>query len=160
MRVLLAAFGALALAACETTKTQGGEAGPVSITLERTACFGACPIYSVSIDGAGAVTYTGQRFVSVIGERRGQASRADVEALLQAFDAAQFQSLQSEYRAHITDQPSQIITLTRNGATKRVLDYAGTAAGMPEAVRRLEQEIDRVANTAQWVGRGEAEGDK
>ncbi|HVV31661.1 MAG TPA: DUF6438 domain-containing protein [Vitreimonas sp.] len=153
MRLFLAAFGALALAACETTVAQPADPSPVSITLERTACFGACPVYTVSIDGDGAVSYTGRRFVGVTGEQHGQVSRADVQTLLQAFDAAQFETLQDEYRAHITDQPSRIITLTRNGHTKRVVDYAGTRAGMPEAVRALEDEIDRVANTAQWVHR-------
>lgn len=151
MKLFLAALGALALAACETTGAQTVDSGPVMITLERTACFGACPIYSVSIDGDGAVAYTGRRFVRVIGEQHGQASRAEVQALLQAFDAVQFESLNNEYRAHVTDLPSQIVTLTRNGRTKRVLDYAGTSAGMPAAVRELELQIDRVANTAQWV---------
>ncbi len=48
-----------------------------------------------------------------------------------------------------------IVTLTRNGHTKRVVDYAGTSVGMPEAVHDIEQQIDRVANTAQWVRGGE-----
>lgn len=153
MRLFLAALGALALSGCETTAAQPADSGPVMITLERTACFGACPVYTVSIDGDGAVIYTGRRFVGVTGERHGQASRADVQALLQAFDAARFESLNDAYRAHVTDLPSQIITLTRNGHTKRVLDYAGPSAGMPAAVRELELQIDRVANTAQWVRR-------
>lgn len=155
----LVALAAVLLAACETSPSSA-DTGPVTITLQRTACFGMCPIYTVSIDGDGQVTYTGQRFVRVTGEQHGQASREDVQALLRAFDAVQFESLQNEYRAHVTDLPSQIITLTRNGHTKRVVDYAGVDAGMPVAVRDLEQQIDRVANTAQWVGRPEGEPEK
>jgi len=113
-----------------------------------------CPSYTVSIDGAGNVTYNGLRFVGTTGEQHEKASREDVQALLSAFDAVHFESLQDAYRAHVTDLPSTIVTLTRNGHTKRVVDYAGTSVGMPEAVREIEQQIDRVANTAQWVRGG------
>ncbi|MFT3729566.1 MAG: DUF6438 domain-containing protein [Terricaulis sp.] len=152
---VLAAAGALALAACETTSAPAQESGPVSISLERTVCFGRCPSYSVTIDGAGYVTYNGARFVGTSGERHGKASREDVQALLHAFDAVRFESLRDEYRAHVTDLPSTIVTLTRNGHTKRVVDYAGVSVGMPEAVRDIEEQIDRVANTQQWVAGGE-----
>ena len=143
----------MAMAACETTSVPPAESGPVTIALERTPCFGFCPDYTVSIDGAGAVTYNGQRFVAVTGEQHGQVSPGDVQALLRAFDEVQFQSLRDEYRAQVTDLPSAIVTLTRNGHTKRVVDYAGTSVGMPAAVRDIEQQIDRVANTQQWVHR-------
>ena len=33
------------------------------IHMQRTSCFGTCPIYAVTIDGRGAVTYDGERFV-------------------------------------------------------------------------------------------------
>jgi hypothetical protein len=45
------------------------------------------------------------------------------------------------------------VTLERNGRRKVVVDYGGTAAGMPESVRELQDEIDRVANSARWVMR-------
>jgi len=148
--LVLVAFAVLTLAGCETP-LPAKDAGPVMISLERTPCFGRCPIYTVSLDGDGSVTYNGQRFVGVTGERHAKISRADVDALLRAFDAAHFESLDDAYRAHVTDLPSTIVTLTRNGHTKRVVDYAGTSVGMPQAVRDIEQQIDRAANTAQWV---------
>jgi hypothetical protein len=33
------------------------------IKLERTSCFGECPVYSVNIDARGNVTYEGTKFV-------------------------------------------------------------------------------------------------
>ena len=71
--------------------------------------------------------------------------------MLAGFDAIGFDRLQNEYRAGVTDLPSTTIQLVRNGRTKSVLDYGGTSAGMPESVRELQAEIDRVAGTAQWV---------
>jgi hypothetical protein len=146
------ALSAMALASCATPPSPSMR-GPVLITLQRTPCFGFCPDYTVTIDGDGNVAYNGGRFVAVSGPQHGKASMEDVEALLRAFDAVHFETLHDVYRANVTDLPSQIVTLTRNGRSKRVVDYAGVSVGMPQAVTALEQQIDRAANTAQWVRR-------
>jgi hypothetical protein len=70
---------------------------------------------------------------------------------LARFDAIGFDGLQNEHRGQMTDLPTTTITLTRNGRTKSVLDYGGFSAGMPQAVRDLQDEIDRVAGTSRWV---------
>ena len=51
----------------------------------------------------------------------------------------------------MTDLPTYTVTLVRNGRRKTLVDYGGVSAGMPREVRDLQQEIDRVAQTAQWV---------
>jgi hypothetical protein len=150
-RSLLGLFAVLALAACATPAPTPENAGPVEIVLERTPCFGFCPDYTVTISGDGGVLYEGRRFVAVRGQQTAQIPEAQVRALLARFDAIGFDRLNNEYRAHVTDLPTTTITLTRNGRTKSVLDYGGTGAGMPESVRGLQQEIDRVAGTARWV---------
>jgi hypothetical protein len=149
-RALVVLFGAIALASCAPVETPASE-GPIMITLQRTVCFGFCPAYTVRITGEGEVTYIGERFVNAVGERHATIPRADVERLLHRFEEAGFMQLRDEYRAHVTDLPTYTITLERNGRTKGVLDYGGISAGMPAAVRDLQDEIDRVANTAQWV---------
>jgi hypothetical protein len=149
-RAFLTAFGALVLACCVPVETPAQER-PVMITLTRSVCFGFCPAYRVTINGDGEVVYVGERFVNVAGERRARISQAEVQALLRRFDDIRFNELRDEYRAHVTDMPTYTITLERNGERKRVVDYGGRHAGMPAAVTELENEIDRVANTAQWV---------
>lgn len=121
------------------------------ITLTRSVCFGFCPAYRVTISSDGEVAYSGERFVNVVGERRATIPRADVERLLRRFDEIGFEQLRDSYRAQVTDLPTYTITLDRNGRRKTVVDYGGLSAGMPQAVRDLQDEIDRVANTAQWV---------
>jgi hypothetical protein len=148
-RALLAFFAAAALASCAPVDT--APAGPVAITLQRTVCFGFCPAYTVSISGDGEVVYNGERFVNVQGQQRAQIPAADVQRLLERFDAIGFDRLRDEYRAQVTDLPTTTITLTRNGRSKRVVDYGGASAGMPESVRQLQDEIDRIANTGRWV---------
>jgi hypothetical protein len=121
------------------------------ITLTRSVCFGFCPAYRVTIREDGQVTYHGERFVNVVGDARGAIGSADVQRLLRRFDEVRFDQLREEYRAPVTDLPTYTITLERNGRSKTVVDYGGLSAGMPQAVRDLQDEIDRVANTGQWV---------
>ena len=149
-RFILAVVGALAFSACAPVETPAAEA-PVTITLTRSMCFGFCPAYRVTIASDGEVTYVGERFVHAVGERRATVPRADVERLLRRFDEVGFDQLQDAYRAHVSDLPTYTITLERNGRTKTVVDYGGLSAGMPRAVRDLQDEIDRVANAGQWV---------
>ncbi len=147
----LFAFLALLAAACADHGAGAQARGPVEITLSRSVCFGVCPDYSVTITGEGEVRYAGRHFVNVVGEARATIAPAQVQALLARFDAIGFERLRDEYRASVTDNPTTIVTLTRGGRTKRVVDYVGVAAGMPESVRALQDEIDRVAGSARWV---------
>ncbi len=140
----------LMMISCTPVSAPAQEPG-VEISLQRTACYGFCPVYRVTIRGDGTVHYVGERFVNVVGERSGAIPRAEVDRLLRRFDDIGFAALREEYRGQMTDLPTTIVTLTRNGQSKRVVDYGGVSAGMPRAMRALEDEIDRVANTAQWV---------
>lgn len=150
VRAFNALVAAIALVACAPVEAPAQEA-PVEITLQRTVCYGFCPDYNVSISGDGAVRYEGRSFVDAVGARTATIPRADVERLLARFDEIGFDQLRDEYRGQMTDLPTTTITLTRNGQTKRLVDYGGTSAGMPRTVRDLQAEIDRVAGTAQWV---------
>jgi hypothetical protein len=154
-RALFSFFAGLAPASCAPVAAPAdpppSNEGHVMITLQRGVCYGFCPDYTVTISGEGQVTYTGRRFVNVVGEQRATIAAADVQRLLRRFDAANFDGLRDSYRAQVTDLPTFTVTLERNGRRKVVVDYGGTSAGMPQAVRDLQDEIDRVANTARWV---------
>ena len=65
-------------------------------------------------------------------------------------DAGWF-GLKEEYRGNWTDNPTQVITLTIDGRSKKVVDYVGTYAGMPDFVRDSEFEIDHLAGSDRWV---------
>ena len=56
------------------------------------------------------------------------------------------------YEAPITDLPTQIVSISFDGHSKTVVDYAGQNVGMPAAIDELEQAIDDAAGTAAVVG--------
>jgi len=117
------------------------------ITLERTACFGACPVYSVSIDAQGNVTYEGMKFVSVVGRQTDRIAVPRVAALVETVERIRFFELEDKYRHLITDLPTTFVTVTRDRRSKRIEDYFGA----PESLKELERAIDQTARTARWI---------
>jgi hypothetical protein len=127
-----------------------------SIALERTSCFGSCPVYTVTIDARGTVTYEGERFVRVIGRRTAQIDLSIVAGLLERAERIRFFQMRDAYRViesadgtvtHVTDLPTTIVTITVNGRTKRVEDYVGA----PDSLAEFEREVDAAAGTTRWV---------
>jgi len=120
----------------------------VTITLERTICFGTCPAYTVTITGDGRVEYEGKEFVQVKGRASATIRPQDVAALVEAFEKARYFELQDKYTANITDMPTTITSIRLDGRYKRIVDYYNAPPGLKE----LERLIDRVAGTEKWVG--------
>jgi hypothetical protein len=123
----------------------------IRMTLSRSTCLGTCPSYSVAISGDGTVDFKGGRFTAIGGEHHSQVSYDDISSLIEKFRAADFFSLDHEYRFNVTDNPTYIIAFTAGRKNKEVIDYVGQQVGMPDAVTKLENEIDRVSGSARWV---------
>jgi hypothetical protein len=117
------------------------------IKLERTACYGDCPVYSVTLDAQGNVRFIGTRFVRAMGEHTDRIPVSDIATVLATVRRIGFFDLRDSYRAPITDLPTTIVTVTADGRTKRVEDYFGA----PRVLKELEYEIDRTARTQRWI---------
>lgn len=124
----------------------------LEIRLQRTGCYGWCPVYSVTISGDGTVSFLGERFVTVKGAHTAKITPDKVRALYEAFVKADFFWAFDRYEASITDLPTKIVSISFDGHRKQIVDYAGRMAGMPEAIAKLEQQIDELAGITQWVG--------
>lgn len=123
----------------------------VRVTLSRSTCFGTCPSYQVEIHGDGTVMYEGKEYVAVRGRHSAKVSHEDVVELVRAFRDADYFSLDDKYVWGVTDMPTFETSITIGTDTKKVTDYVGLQAGMPASAEALEDDIDRVADTARWV---------
>ena len=121
--------------------------GPITITLQRTPCFGFCPSYKVSLREDGTVTYEGEQHVKVAGTQTWKIDPAAVRALAKEMIDAGYFELQDEYRAMVTDHPTVYTSLAAGGRTKKVMNYV---AG-PQKLKDLEARIDQVAGTQKYV---------
>ena len=128
-------------------------------TLERTPCFGTCPVYQVSIFRNGAVRFVGTRHVTHQGVATDSISPGAVDSLAAELDAAGYFGFADDYvldapacGLYATDSPTVTTSLTTKGRTKRVRHDYG-CSGAPPELHRLEQRIDEVAGTSRWTGR-------
>jgi len=103
-----------------------------ALTLKRTACYGACPVYTVQILANGHVVFTGEDFVKVKGIRESNIPRANVELLAAALHHVKFEQLRKQYMSAEdgcvnmpTDWPAFSISVTKAGRTKQVSLYQG-----------------------------------
>ncbi|MBA3874106.1 MAG: hypothetical protein H0X30_33650 [Anaerolineae bacterium] len=124
----------------------------VAITLERTACFGSCPVYTITIYDNGDVVYNGQKFVDVMGEQTSQIDPATVALMVKAFETAGYFDWKEAYDTQmVTDLPSTITSVTQAGKTHRITHYAGDNTA-PQALSFLELWIDDMTNSQLWTG--------
>jgi hypothetical protein len=155
----------LSLSACAphpavtpSTESSSTPASPV-ITLERTACFGSCPVYSIVVGAAGDVTYDGKAHVRQLGTASAKIPREQVDSLLSELERGGYFDFASRYTAsqpacgrYVTDSPTVLSSVTLNGKIKRIEHDYGCGA-VPGSLIVLERRIDEVLRSGQWTGR-------
>lgn len=130
-----------------------------AITLERTACFGGCPVYRLSVSPTGEVTYEGKAHVRRLGTATGKIPQQRLDGLLTELDKAGYFSFANRYTStepacgrYATDSPSVISSVTLRGRTKRIEHDYGCGRA-PGVLVVLERRIDEVVGSSQWTGR-------
>ena len=132
---------AAALGGCAmdgATPTNVGTPMPVestAITYETHPCFGACPVYSVTVTPDGRGTFTGTRFTAVTGERSFTLTPAAYRTFADTLAPYRPEGGEVRYEmgsetcgAAITDQPSVDVTWTgETGASQQLYFYYGCA---------------------------------
>jgi hypothetical protein len=135
-----------------------GDVRDLQITLERGACFGACPVYKISAagslvgDGGGAaVTWNGRAHVGVPGVQRAQVDAGRLRQLYAALLRADFFRLRDSYEGRsVTDHSSAVITVRRGKEQKTVRHYHGDYSA-PARLDILENQIDALLGSAAWI---------
>lgn len=115
------------------------------ISLERTPCFGACPIYKVTIKSDGTLLYHGQRFVDRIGDYRARVSAKAVKRLGASLTRLGYWKFNRSYDQQVTDLPSQIVTVRTSKYVKTVSEYGRIG---PDNLKKLQDLIDGLMKSA------------
>ena len=132
-----------------------------TITLERSVCYGTCPDYKVTISADGKVTFEGHQFVKTKGTAQGNIDLDSVRLLIGEFDKAKYFSLNDKYETakdgcpeNWTDHPTVVTAIKMNGKSKSISHYHGCREGQivyPKALTDLEDRIDEIVGTKQWI---------
>ena len=109
--------------------------------IQRTACFGRCPIYTASIYKSGYVDYMGEKWVQREGHFKSKISQQAIDKLLNEAKRIGFMGLENAYDSeYITDLPSTILSLRIEDQAKIVVNRYQA----PEKLRAFEQYFDKV----------------
>jgi hypothetical protein len=130
-----------------------------TLTMERDACRGQCPVYQVEVAANGRVRYTGKAFVGTKGEKESVVPAADVRLLSAALQHVDFFRLRDAYASErdgcsmVTDQPSMTFILVKGGTVKRVhLNWGCMGNGIPRSgLAWLSNTVDEIAKTGPLV---------
>ena len=156
---ILYAVGSLVIATTLMGCTTGlTDAGP-NISLERSACYGACPVYRFTLYANGRYVWEGRSHVAVMGTVRGRMNaRAYVDAmqLLKDTHYLQFKdsyATEQECEIFTTDRPGVQIVVADISRPKTIYHYLG-CEGFAErtALTQLENDLDKVMKTRRFTG--------
>jgi hypothetical protein len=131
-------------------------ASPVA-TLERTGCYGECPVYRLTVSNDGSVVYVGTRWVKVLGRQQYKLTDAQFSELQAAFEHAGFMQLRDYDRVENTDDDWSHLSYRRGSIVKRVRHYHGDNSA-PAALSALEDEFDRIVGSGRFIGVPSANG--
>jgi hypothetical protein len=114
----------------------------VVVTIQRTACFGQCPIYDASFDlGNAELRYNGKKFVSLEGEHTYSLSAEEVKSIQDGLVECNFLSLSDSYDGPISDVPSCITSVKMHQElVKEVLNRMDG----PEELEKFEDLLDAI----------------
>jgi hypothetical protein len=107
-------------------------------SIERTACYGQCPMYKAIFMDNGEVKYVGKRFVEKIGTYRTLLSEEEVLEIHKKVVEYDYFALDSLYPTPITDFPSCLTEVNLNGKRKKVINRRSP----PDNLKAFEKFLD------------------
>jgi hypothetical protein len=124
------------------------------MTMQRLGTLdGLSPIYSLTIHGNGSVIYEGIKNVDTKGIQTYQIPKDKARELVTEFINIYYTALKDSYGdpAKASSLPLVKTSFNLNGKTKTILDNHSSFA--PPTLRALEDKIDEVAISKQWIKR-------
>jgi hypothetical protein len=131
--------------AAQDAPDSGTSGGITEITLERTACDGFCPADTLVLRPNGKAVYTGKANTRLTGEFAGPFEPEDFNRLARWLVTDGFFQLPDRPRMVISDDSTEVISVTRNGERKSVSSYKSAQPrqlwAMGSLIRSFEADI-------------------
>ncbi|MCE3007478.1 MAG: DUF6438 domain-containing protein [Bacteroidetes bacterium] len=140
--LFLALCAALLSMGCRETQKSATIPPDFQLTVQRTACYGSCPVYTLSIDHSGKARYDGLAYTRLAGKWEKNLTNEQMNRLVQLMKEANFFSYEAEYNDEmISDLPSIIVLYTAYGETHKVLFRYGGPVSFLKLVQELEATV-------------------
>jgi hypothetical protein len=124
------------------------------LSLERTACYGPCPVYSVTLYNDGRVVYRGTSFVKTVGAATAQAEPSSIATLRRELRRSGVMSLGDHCCDcyDITDHPGAKISYDFGFGERGEVDHYHGCMGAPTWLGSFEDRIDAILETERFIG--------
>ena len=149
-----------ALAGCATTGALDAEGGPASISYETGPCFGACPIYRVTVNADGTGVFEGRRWTAVEGSRSFRVTAqqyrrlvAHLEPLRPASGSVRYSGEACEMMA--TDLPSADVTWEGPAGTQQLYFYHGCDMEKNRAIAERLNAVPDLLPIGEFISAGD-----
>jgi len=165
----LMALALSALAGCRRNSPpiaqEAGSDTTLVVALERGACYGRCPEYSVELYESGRVIFNGTRNVALVGAVTDTVTNAVVDSAKRLIGGSGFAALDTAFvfgapgcGQYATDLPVIVLRARVSGNVKSVRHELG-CRGAPAVLESLATQVDELTGTAVWI-RGKQEAAK
>lgn len=115
--------------------------------LQRTACFGRCPIYTLSVYESGYVEYLGEKWVDKEGRYAARVDQSKLERLMVMAKEVNFFQLDHQYDSkYVTDLPSTITTIKGKNEFQIVVSRYEA----PENLNQFNRNFDDLFQDLNW----------
>lgn len=121
-----------------------------SITLERTPCYGPCPVYTVTLHRSGKAELHAVKNMPELGDFSGEIDPLSYGRLCYFMEQSHFAKLKDIYQPPLrwTDDSTCIVTAkTGGGVVKKVSDYGGVG---PIELWAIQQLMDGFRERIAW----------
>jgi hypothetical protein len=151
-RIFCTGLGMLVLCGCSKAALEDGS---FNLELERTRCFGTCPVYSVQVDRTGKVSFEGRAFVNLKGHHEWQLSPSAFHTILRNIDDREIldltqAKLDGACTEETSDAPTITLKITRKEKQLTLTDKGDCpSAGVVRNFRRFCEETDESIGTTQ-----------
>ena len=121
-----------------TNPSETPEKRDLYVRIERTPCYGRCPIDKVEASGDGRVRYIGERFVPRLGTYTRRLTVDELNTLEKILRESAFENYDTLYdNPGISDLPSLVFTYRLDGRERRITCRTGCPPDLPAKIERI-----------------------
>ena len=118
----------------------------VLFSQKKTACYGYCPTYELTVFHDGRVVFFGEAHVEPLGRYAARLNELELIYFKQEFEKIRFFELEDQYYQEVSDRSTTYVYYNDGTREKKIMDYYGAPAGL----KGLEKKIEALIGKLEW----------
>ena len=121
-------------------------------SIQRTPCYGRCPIYEAIIYNSGFVVYKGVLNVDKIGTYTSRLNGRQIEEIKRKATEINYFDMETQYDSPVTDLPTTITSLKLGNLKKKIKNRVGG----PVTLKEYETVIENILSSLSWIKKSDS----